>query len=79
MATMTENLNLQRALLRSLADLGGVNVLDNTKVSKIEKEEGEGGWPIVHTSDGRQIRARLLVRIIPYHEILQNSLTRDPD
>lgn len=60
-ATMTENLNLQRALLQSLGNLGGVDILDNTKVSRIEKEADDGGWPIVHTSDGRKIRTRLLV------------------
>ena len=64
MTTMTENLNLQRALLRRLRSLGGVDVLDNTRVSRIEKEVEGGGWPIVHTSDGRQIRTRLLVRAL---------------
>ena len=61
MSTMTENLNLQRALLRSLDNRGGVEILDNTRVSKIEKDTENGGWPIVHTSQGGALRARLLV------------------
>lgn len=63
MARLTENLNLQRALLRSLADRP-VTLLDNTKVNAIERDEREkGGWPLVHTSDGLILRARLLVSL----------------
>ncbi|KAI8985681.1 ubiquinone biosynthesis hydrox [Trametes punicea] len=63
MSTMTENLNLQRALLRHLKQTSTVEVLDKVKVQTIEREEreGGGGWPLVHLSDGRVLRARLLV------------------
>ncbi|THH08534.1 hypothetical protein EW145_g2651 [Phellinidium pouzarii] len=61
MATMTENLNLQRALLRSLDASGVAEIIDNTKVSRIEKDTRNGGWPLVHTSNGEVLRARLLV------------------
>jgi hypothetical protein len=62
MARLTENLNLQRALLQSLADRP-VTILDNTKVSAIERDDSaQGGWPLVHTSNGSVLRARLLVR-----------------
>lgn len=62
MATLTENLNVQRGLLRSLTLRPGVEVADNVKVNAIEKEEREGGgWPIVRLSNGRTLRARLLV------------------
>ncbi|EJD07319.1 ubiquinone biosynthesis hydrox [Fomitiporia mediterranea MF3/22] len=61
MATMTENLNLQRALIQSLDDVGGVEIIDNTKVSNIEKDTENAGWPIVRTSNGEALRARLLV------------------
>ncbi|KAL5537174.1 COQ6 [Sanghuangporus sanghuang] len=61
MTTMTENLNLQRALIRTLDNTSGVNIVDNTKVSSIVKDTENGGWPIVHTSSGGTFRARLLV------------------
>ena len=69
MATLVENLNLQRALLRTLkqrgSGAGGVEILDGAKVLGIA--EGDGGWPVL-TVEGaagtppRQLRARLLVR-----------------
>ena len=64
MATMTENLNLQRALLRSLDSYGSVRIRDNTKVNSIEKDTEQGGWPLIRTSSGETLRARLLVSVI---------------
>ena len=71
MATLVENLNLQRALLRTLQQrgqgVGGVEILDGAKVLGIA--EGDGGWPVL-TVEGaagaapRQLRARLLVRCL---------------
>ncbi|KAH9844300.1 ubiquinone biosynthesis hydrox [Rhodofomes roseus] len=62
MSRLVENLNLQRALLRHISSMPGVSIVDRTKVQSIEKEEREGnGWPLVHLSDGRVLRARLLV------------------
>ena len=65
MARLTENLNLQRGLLRHLDSTSTVQVLDNVKVQSIvrEEREGGGGWPLVHLSDGRVLRARLLVSL----------------
>jgi ubiquinone biosynthesis monooxygenase Coq6 len=69
MARMTENLNIQRALLRSLSHRPHVELADNVKVADIVRDDsaGEsgvgGGWPIVHLSNGRSLRARLLVPI----------------
>ncbi|EMD38819.1 hypothetical protein CERSUDRAFT_104141 [Gelatoporia subvermispora B] len=62
MARLTENLNLQRALLRHLASHPTIQLLDKVKLQSISCEEREGGgWPLVHLSDGRVLRARLLV------------------
>ncbi|KAI0741280.1 ubiquinone biosynthesis hydrox [Daedaleopsis nitida] len=62
MATLTENLNLQRALLRHLDSTSAVELIDKVKVQSIAPEEREGGgWPLVHLSNGRVLRARLLV------------------
>ncbi len=62
MARLTENLNLQRALLRHLDSTSAVELFDKVKVQSIQREEREGGgWPLVHLSDGRVLRARLLV------------------
>ncbi|KAI0664381.1 ubiquinone biosynthesis hydrox [Cubamyces menziesii] len=62
MSRMTENLNLQRALLRHLHETSAVEIADKVKVQSIQREEREGGgWPLVHLSDGRVLRARLLV------------------
>ncbi len=59
---MTENLNLQRALLHRLSSTPTVELVGNVKVQSIAQESENGGWPLVHLSDGRTIRARLLVR-----------------
>ncbi|GBE86276.1 ubiquinone biosynthesis hydrox [Sparassis latifolia] len=62
LARITENLNLQRALLRRLSTVPSVQLLDKVKVQAIQREERQGGdWPLVHLSDGRILRARLLV------------------
>ncbi|RPD58895.1 ubiquinone biosynthesis hydrox [Lentinus tigrinus ALCF2SS1-7] len=62
MARLTENLNLQRGLLRHLDGTSAVELIDKVKVQSIQREEREGGgWPLVHLSDGRVLRARLLV------------------
>ncbi|THH10942.1 hypothetical protein EW146_g8216 [Bondarzewia mesenterica] len=62
MARLTENLNLQRALLRHLGGSPAVQLVDNTKVESIQKDNQEGGgWPTVSLSNGRVLRARLLV------------------
>jgi ubiquinone biosynthesis monooxygenase Coq6 len=62
MARLTENLNLQRALLRRLEIDKEVRLIDNTRVDMIYREDREGeGWPIVRLADGQQFRARLLV------------------
>ena len=62
MAKLTENLNLQRGLLRHLAALPGVHLLDKTKVQSILPDTKErGGWPMVHLNNGQVLRARLLV------------------
>lgn len=62
MARITENFNLQRALLRRLEETPEVSLIDKTKVNSILGEEREGGgWPIVHLADGSRLRSRLLV------------------
>lgn len=62
LSTLVENLNLQRALLRHISGMASVSILEKTKVQSIQKEERDGnGWPLVHLSDGRVLRARLLV------------------
>lgn len=72
MATLLENLNLQRASLRALEqhvkknDESDVELLDGRKVLSIEMDE-ESGWPVIELSEGkngepaRSLRARLLV------------------
>ncbi|KAG6829885.1 hypothetical protein H0H92_003154 [Tricholoma furcatifolium] len=62
MARLTENLNLQRGLLRRLEKLPEVEILDKTKVKSILQDtEERGGWPLVHLDNGQTLRARLLV------------------
>ena len=62
MARMTENLNLQRAILRKLSDIPCVQVTQRVKVESIEREAGDANhWPLVHLSNGAVLRARLLV------------------
>jgi ubiquinone biosynthesis monooxygenase Coq6 len=61
-ARLTENLNLQRALLRRLETKRHVSLIDKTKVDAIyQQERDEGGWPVVRLANGRQFRVRLLV------------------
>lgn len=65
MATLVENLNLQRGALRQLrTHPGAVELVDGSRVASIE--EGEGGWPVVNLENPageatRSLRARLLV------------------
>ena len=62
LSRLTENLNLQRGLLRHLSRFPEVQLLDKVKVQSIIREEREeNAWPLVHLSDGRVIRTRLLV------------------
>lgn len=62
MARMTENLNLQRALLRKLSDTPSVQVIQRVKVESIEREADDTNhWPLVHLSNGVVLRARLLI------------------
>lgn len=64
MARLTENLNLQRGLLRHLSTIPEVQLLDKVRVDSIQREDkGGNGWPLVHLSDGRILRTRLLVCI----------------
>ena len=58
---MTENLNLQRGLLNRLSHIPEVQLLDNVRVTAIEKEDQANGWPLVRLSNGQTFRARLLV------------------
>ncbi|KAJ6493645.1 hypothetical protein C8R47DRAFT_1044073 [Mycena vitilis] len=61
MARLTENLNLQRGLLRHLSDIPEVQILDKTKVQTIDYAETSGDWPLVRLDNGRVLRSRLLV------------------
>ncbi|TCD65843.1 putative ubiquinone biosynthesis monooxygenase [Steccherinum ochraceum] len=62
LSRLTENLNLQRALLRQLESSSSFELVDKVKVESITTDNREGGaWPVLHLSDGRAIRARLLV------------------
>lgn len=61
MARLTENLNLQRGLLRHLDGIPEVQILDKTKVSSIVQDGSNGDWPLVHLDNGKILRARLLV------------------
>ncbi|KAL8951345.1 MAG: hypothetical protein Q9222_002682 [Ikaeria aurantiellina] len=66
---MTENPNLQRALLQRLAELAPISLLESTKVASIEPGSSpspEGildfsSYPSVTLSSGQSILARLLV------------------
>jgi ubiquinone biosynthesis monooxygenase Coq6 len=64
---MTENLNLQRGLFKHLSQIPEVQLLDNVRVTVIEKEDGGNGWPLVHLSNGQIFRARLLVSFVISH------------
>lgn len=66
MALLTENLNLQRALLRRLQSPDvHVTFLDKTRVASIVSEQPLGSssspWPVIQTNTNRRLRARLLV------------------
>ena len=61
MSRMTENLNLQRGLLKHLSRTPEVQLLDNVRVTAIEKESEANGWPLVRLSSGQTLRTRLLV------------------
>ncbi|KAH9479448.1 Ubiquinone biosynthesis monooxygenase COQ6, mitochondrial [Psilocybe cubensis] len=62
MARLTENLNLQRGLLRHLDNIPEIQVLQKTKVTSIENDSSDrGGWPLVHLDNETTLRARLLV------------------
>ncbi|CAE6478863.1 unnamed protein product [Rhizoctonia solani] len=62
MAMMTENLNLQRGLLKRLESVPNVKLLDTTKVEDIQNGSGDSNtWPVVNTSTGRSLRSRLLI------------------
>jgi ubiquinone biosynthesis monooxygenase Coq6 len=64
MATLTENFNLQRALLCHLNDVPAVRILQGTKVTSIQSDgEQHGSWPLVHLDNQQVLRARLLVCI----------------
>jgi ubiquinone biosynthesis monooxygenase Coq6 len=65
-AYMNENLNLTSGLLKRIDEIGGVDIFDNEKVEEIklgeEREEMDlRSWPVVKTSGGREMAARLLV------------------
>jgi len=70
MARLTENLNLQRGLLRLLDNHApAVDLIHKTRVTSIDREsQTYGTWPIVTLSNGRRLRARLLVNIQVYSE-----------
>ena len=70
-ARLTENLNLQRALLRHLRRDGAIELLDKTKVSSIVRDTDEkGGWPLINLDNARTLRARLLV-FVPFPTCMQ--------
>lgn len=66
-ATMCENVNIQSSLYQRIEELKseakedfGLDIIDNTKVTQITKCP-ISKWPIVHLSNGEQIKTRLLV------------------
>ncbi|KAG8748355.1 putative ubiquinone biosynthesis monooxygenase [Ceratobasidium sp. 414] len=62
MASMTENLNLQRGILKRLDELSSIELLDSAKVEDIDHgPDGGSTWPVVKTSNGRSLRCRLLI------------------
>lgn len=62
MARLTENLNLQRALLRQLDSMPKVQIMQRTKVTSIDSDTEQGGWPLIRLDNNQTLRARLLVR-----------------
>jgi ubiquinone biosynthesis monooxygenase Coq6 len=64
MARLTENLNLQRGLLRQLDSIPEVQIHQRTKVTSIETDvSNRGGWPLIHLDNQKVLRARVLVTI----------------
>lgn len=62
MARLTENLNLQRGLLRHLEHFPDIQLLQRTKVKSIIRDEDErGNWPLVFLDNDKILRTRLLV------------------
>ncbi|KAL8803418.1 MAG: hypothetical protein Q9182_003216 [Xanthomendoza sp. 2 TL-2023] len=68
-ATMTENPNLQRALLQRLSELPPISIFDSTKVASIDDGPSPSSqdslnlssYPSITLSSGQKILARLLV------------------
>lgn len=71
MARLTENLNLQRGLLRHLKTHPEIELIDKTKVESIIRDEEEGQWPLVKLANDRILRTRLLVSGQPYFPLGQ--------
>jgi len=62
MARLTENLNLQRGLLRHLDSMPEIQIHQCTKVTSIETDAlNRGEWPLIHLDNKKVLRARLLV------------------
>ncbi|SCV70529.1 BQ2448_1923 [Microbotryum intermedium] len=65
MATLVENLNLQRACMRVLEGAKNFDLVDNKKVLSITSDAS--GWPVIEVGSGvegeptRKVRARLLI------------------
>ncbi|KAJ2349533.1 putative ubiquinone biosynthesis monooxygenase [Coemansia sp. RSA 2618] len=59
-AYMIETKNLVSGLLRRLEHTN-VDVIERTRVTNIDTAHGESGWPAVALSNGRSVRARLVV------------------
>jgi len=69
MGRITENLNLQRGILRLLDNVPAVDLIHKARVTSIDRDSQKYGiWPIVNLSNGRRLRARLLVNIQVYSE-----------
>lgn len=65
-AYMNENLNLTSALLSRIEELGGVDILEGQKVDNISfgtdtPTADLTSWPLIKTSSGKTLAARLLV------------------
>lgn len=74
MSRLTENLNLQRGLLRYLDSVPDVQLLDKVKVQSIARDEDvRGNWPLVQLDDGRVLRARLLVNNLSLDSMYLNA------
>ena len=80
MVRITENLNLQRGLLRLLDNVPAVDLIHKARVTSIDRESQKYGiWPIVNLNNGRRLRARLLVNIQVYSKhlnLMSGSLGR---